>query len=110
VSAPTRYTVLLVPDDDELIGVAVPAMPGCVSVGRTRAEALANVQDAMTGWLEAEAAQGRTPVAETPTVVADAVARALEIIQEMRTAGEVAPEHGYELELTTSAVRSAPPR
>ena len=101
MSAPPRYTVLLVPDDEGQIAVSVPAMPGCVSVGGTRAEALAHVQEAMLGWLEVEAAQRRAPLPETPAVIADAVAQALEIIEEMRAAGEVSPHHGYELELTT---------
>jgi antitoxin HicB len=101
VSPPARYTVLLVPDDEGQIAVSVPAMPGCVSVGQTRAEALTHVQEAMQGWLEVEASQGRTPLVETPPVIADAVAQALDIIQEMRAAGEVSPDHGYELELTT---------
>ena len=29
----------------------VPSLPGCVSEGATRAEALENVQDAIAGWL-----------------------------------------------------------
>ena len=28
-----------------------PALPGCISQGKTRAEALANIKDAMTGYL-----------------------------------------------------------
>jgi len=28
----------------------VPAMPGCLSQGRTRREALANIKEAMTAW------------------------------------------------------------
>lgn len=30
----------------------VPAFPGCVSQGRTQDEALANIQSAMSGWLD----------------------------------------------------------
>jgi len=30
----------------------VPAMPGCLSQGRTKKEALANVKEAIAGWLE----------------------------------------------------------
>jgi predicted RNase H-like HicB family nuclease len=30
----------------------VPALPGCVSQGRTREEALTNVKEAVEGWLE----------------------------------------------------------
>ncbi|HEY7062679.1 MAG TPA: type II toxin-antitoxin system HicB family antitoxin [Chloroflexota bacterium] len=55
-----RYTVLLVPDEEGQIAVSVPAMPGCFSLGHTRAEALAHVQEAMRGWLAAETEQGRS--------------------------------------------------
>lgn len=30
----------------------VPALPGCLSQGKTHAEALANVKEAVAGWLE----------------------------------------------------------
>jgi predicted RNase H-like HicB family nuclease len=30
----------------------VPALPGCLSQGRTREEAIKNIQEAIEGWLE----------------------------------------------------------
>lgn len=30
----------------------VPALPGCISQGKTREEALTNIQEAIEGWLE----------------------------------------------------------
>lgn len=30
----------------------VPALPGCLSQGKTHAEALANVKEVVAGWLE----------------------------------------------------------
>jgi predicted RNase H-like HicB family nuclease len=30
----------------------VPALPGCLSQGKTREEAIANVKEAVEGWLE----------------------------------------------------------
>jgi len=30
----------------------VPALPGCLSQGRTKEEAIRNVQEAVAGWLE----------------------------------------------------------
>jgi predicted RNase H-like HicB family nuclease len=33
----------------------VPALPGCVSEGETRDEAIANVKEAAQGWLEVAA-------------------------------------------------------
>ena len=99
-----QYTVLLVPDP-EWFSVSVPAMPGCVSQGRTRDEALRNVLDAMEGWLASEAEQGRGPLPETPSLVSEGVAEALQIIQEMREAGEVPDDQGYRLELATVDIR-----
>ena len=94
-----RYTVILVPDEKAGFGVFVPALPGCVSVGRTREEALDHVRHAMRGWLESEAEQGRGPLVETRDVVVASVRETLEIIEEMDEAGEVPAEWGYRLEL-----------
>lgn len=103
-----RYTVILVPGE-EAISVSVPAMPGCLSQGRTRQEARASVRDAISGWIASEADQGRSPLVESPAVVAGAVSEALAILEEMREAGEMAPRGGYELELTSVEV-AAPVR
>jgi len=47
----------------------VPALPGCFSQGRSREEAINNVQEAIAGWLEVmESKQGR-PVEELIEVV-----------------------------------------
>ena len=49
-----RYTVVLEPDEEgQGYTVRVPALPGCVSEGGTREEALANAREAITGFLEA---------------------------------------------------------
>ncbi|KWT85005.1 type II toxin-antitoxin system HicB family antitoxin [Candidatus Magnetominusculus xianensis] len=32
--------------------VAVPALPGCLSQGKTKEEAIKNVHEAIEGWLE----------------------------------------------------------
>jgi len=44
-----RYRVLLEQDEDGVYVAEVPALPGCISQGRTRAEALANIKEAITG-------------------------------------------------------------
>jgi len=47
-----RYTVLLEPEDDGGFVVSVPALPGCISQGDTREEALANIREAIAVYLE----------------------------------------------------------
>lgn len=39
-------------DEDGLWIAAVPDLPGCITHGSTRAEAVANAADAIEGWLE----------------------------------------------------------
>jgi len=40
-----RYTVLLEPEQDGGFVVSVPALPGCISQGDTREDALANIRE-----------------------------------------------------------------
>jgi predicted RNase H-like HicB family nuclease len=47
-----RYTVVLEQAPGGGYVVSVPALPGCVSQGDTRAEALANIREAIEGYLE----------------------------------------------------------
>ena len=42
----------------------VPALPGCMSDGETRAEALANVEDAITAWRGTAIHMGRIKVSK----------------------------------------------
>ena len=42
-----RYTVVLEQEEDGGYVVSVPALPGCVSQGDTRTEALNNVREAI---------------------------------------------------------------
>lgn len=53
-----RYTVLLYPDEDAY-SVVVPALPGCVTWGRTVDEALAMARDAITGHVATLEATGQ---------------------------------------------------
>lgn len=43
-----KRRVLLYPGDDGFMVAEVPSLPGCVSQGRTRAEALDNVREAIS--------------------------------------------------------------
>jgi antitoxin HicB len=47
-----RYTVLLEPEEDGGFVVSVPALPGCISQGDTREEALANIREAIALYVE----------------------------------------------------------
>jgi predicted RNase H-like HicB family nuclease len=46
------YTVILEQEADGGFVVSVPALPGCVSQGDTREEALANVREAIELYIE----------------------------------------------------------
>jgi predicted RNase H-like HicB family nuclease len=47
-----RYTVVLEQEEDGGYVVSVPALPGCVSEGDTRAEALKNIREAIELYVE----------------------------------------------------------
>jgi len=47
-----RYRVLIEPDEDGVFVAEVPALPGCVSQGNTRTEAVANIKEAIAAYLE----------------------------------------------------------
>lgn len=47
-----RYTVILEREPDGGYVASVPALPGCVSQGDTRAEALANIKEAAELYVE----------------------------------------------------------
>ncbi|MBZ0256365.1 type II toxin-antitoxin system HicB family antitoxin [bacterium] len=47
-----QYRVLIEQDEDGIYVAEVPSLPGCISQGATRQEALSNIKDAMTGYIE----------------------------------------------------------
>jgi len=47
-----KYRVFLEQDEDGVYVAEVPALPGCISQGTTREEALANIKEAIAGYLE----------------------------------------------------------
>ena len=47
-----RYRIIVEPDEDGVFVAECPALPGCISQGTTRTEALANIKDAIRGYLE----------------------------------------------------------
>jgi predicted RNase H-like HicB family nuclease len=47
-----KLHVIIEQDEKGYFVAEVPALPGCVSQGRTRKEAIANIKEAIEGWLE----------------------------------------------------------
>ena len=47
-----KLRVLLEQDEDGVFVATCRALPGCISQGKTRQAALANVKDAIAGYLE----------------------------------------------------------
>ncbi len=47
-----NLTVLLEPSDEGGFTAIVPSLPGCISEGNTREEALANIREAIALYLE----------------------------------------------------------
>ncbi|MGE5596396.1 MAG: type II toxin-antitoxin system HicB family antitoxin [Hyphomicrobiales bacterium] len=90
-----KYTVVLSPDPERGgYSVSVPAMPGAASQGRTREEALANIREAMEGWLEVALEDDQDALEETPELVAAGVQR---ILGHRR-------EFGWNLDIETATV------
>jgi predicted RNase H-like HicB family nuclease len=56
---PRQYAVVIEEDEDGFLVASCPALKGCHSQGKTEEEALANIQEAIEGWLEAEEDKAR---------------------------------------------------
>ena len=48
-----KLHVIIEQDEEGYYVAEVPAFPGCLSQGKTREEAIANIKEAIEGWLEA---------------------------------------------------------
>ncbi|MBI2887231.1 MAG: type II toxin-antitoxin system HicB family antitoxin [Chloroflexi bacterium] len=46
-----KFVVTLMPGEDGYIVVECPGLPGCVSQGKTKEEALAHIREAIVGYL-----------------------------------------------------------
>jgi len=53
-----KYRVLIEQDEDGVFIAEVPSLPGCVTQGATRDEALANSREAIATYLESLEAHG----------------------------------------------------
>ena len=63
-----RFIVTIDRDEDGVWVVECPAIPGCVSQGSTKQEAVQNVRGAIALCLEVRAEQGLPPTIETQQV------------------------------------------
>ncbi|HEY3857725.1 MAG TPA: type II toxin-antitoxin system HicB family antitoxin [Verrucomicrobiae bacterium] len=46
-----KFRIIVEPDEDGVFVAECPSLPGCVSQGSTRGEAVDNIKDAITGYL-----------------------------------------------------------
>jgi predicted RNase H-like HicB family nuclease len=53
-----KWKVLLEKDEDGLFTVTVPSLPGCISQGKNRKDALKNIKEAIELHLESLAKEG----------------------------------------------------
>lgn len=60
-----KFVITIDRDEDGVWIVECPAIPGCVSQGDRKDEALANIQDAIKGCLEVRAERGMPLTVET---------------------------------------------
>ena len=62
-----KFRVLIEQDEDGIFVAEVPTLPGCVSQGTTRAEAIANIKEAISLYLESLSAHNEpipSPISE----------------------------------------------
>ena len=53
-----KFRVILEPNDSDGYTVTVPLLPGCISEGDTKEEALANIKEAIELYIESLQADG----------------------------------------------------
>ncbi len=53
-----KYRVLIQQDEDGVFVAEVPSLPGCISQGQTRSEAMENIREAIEAYLESLQAHG----------------------------------------------------
>ena len=63
-----NFMVTLYQDEDDIWVVECPAIPGCISQGNTKAEAIANIREAIGICLEVRTEQGYPLTIETERI------------------------------------------
>jgi predicted RNase H-like HicB family nuclease len=67
-----RYTIVIKPDDNGTFVAYLPAIPGCHAIGRTAAEAQAELANVFSMVAEEYAEEGRPLPADVPALTANA--------------------------------------
>lgn len=68
-----KYRVLIDQDEDGIYVAEVPSLPGCISQGRSRQQAIENIKEAIAAYLESLAAHDEPippPISEEVVEVA----------------------------------------
>jgi predicted RNase H-like HicB family nuclease len=68
-----KFTVILEPGENGYIVAHCPALKGCWSQGKSESEALANIKEAIEGWLEVEAEKASSEASKEAKVCEIAV-------------------------------------
>ena len=64
-----KFAITLEKDEDGFIVASCPALPGCHSQGKTRQEAIANIEEAMRGYIASKRKHGESlPVTDVEEV------------------------------------------
>ena len=63
-----KFATIVDRDEDGMWVIECPSIPGCVSQGRTREEALENIKEAIAGCLDVRAEMGMPLSVETAQV------------------------------------------
>ena len=53
-----KFTITLEQDEDGFIIASCPALPGCLSQGKTREEAITNIEEAIRGYITSKRKHG----------------------------------------------------
>lgn len=63
-----HFRILVKQDEDGAYVVEVPELPGCVSQGKIREEAVANIKDAISGYLFSLKKHGESVLSVTGSI------------------------------------------
>ena len=64
-----KFAITLEKDDDGFIVASCPALPGCHSQGKSEAEAVANIEEAIRGYIASKRKHGEAlPITDVEEV------------------------------------------